>query len=814
MIHSHAPGTRAPAPPRSGAGMKRLLWLLLALAGTLAGAAPAAAQTLSGEFHLIWRVAASAQEPVQVSYHLTDDAGRTHELELEPESLQDVGGPMALNRRRVTARVVALSAGAGQGESRLRVVSLVPAEPVAAEDAPLGAVQNGPKAYATVLCRFADSTAVQPHPASHYEALLTGTSTSSLDHYWREVSDGRVNLGGGKVAGWYNLPRTRAQYFPNGLAASPNWSMMVSDCTAAADADVDFRLYVGVNMQFNTHMPASWGGSAYVAADGVNRVLPMTWMAPWAGHAVYAHEMGHSFGLPHSSGPYAETYDSEWDVMSDSYVHWDASRSDWIGQHTVIYHKDILGWVPAAQRYVPAAGSRQSLQLNRSELPGTAAGYQMVRIPLPAGEFYTVEVRKKVGYDGWLPGEGVIIHRVNPTRPDRAARVVDQDNDGDPNDAGAIWLPGETFRDVANSILVSVDSASGIGFGVTVSVAAPVTLPPDSIRRVAVVQRPYADTLRAEGGVGTFTWSVTAGALPPGLSMDGAGVLSGTATAEGTFRFTARAASGSVSASREFRLQALHPVAITSDSVRTRGKVGVAYADTLRASGATGTYTWTVAAGSVPPGIALDANSGILSGTPTADGVHRFTVAATSGTLADSLRVVARFTRPLAVPADSVRRAGTMGAAYADTLHAEGGEVPPVWRVLAGQLPPGVALDSLTGALSGVPRAAGQFRFTAGVRSADESAEKPFVVAVAKPQLQPAAVVDQLLGGTGLSADQARFLDLLGNGNGRVDVGDVRAWLTENQQINLSENPVLLQIMTAEPAQPDPAQPSPSRGEP
>jgi hypothetical protein len=48
---------------------------------------------------------------------------------------------------------------------------------------------------------------------------------------------------------------------------------------------------------------------------------------------------------------------------------------------------------------------------------------------------------------------------------------------------------------------------------------------------------------------------------------------------------------------------------------------------------------------------------------------------------------------------------------------------------------------------------------------------------VARPQLAEAAVVDQLFGTATLTSDQARFLDLQGNANGRVDVGDVRAWM-------------------------------------
>jgi M6 family metalloprotease-like protein len=799
-----------PPPPAVLAPRRPLGILLLALAAALAWAAPVAAQgTVSGVFHLVWRVSRDPAVPVQVTDHLADDQGRTHELELDPESLRPVGGAMALNRRRVVVTAAQLSVAGEGGGSRLRVLSLRPA---AAGAALVDAVQSGSRPYATVLCRFADSLSVMPHPAAFYQELLVGKEQDGLDHYWREVSDGRIDLGGSVVAGWLDLPKTRAQYFPNGLGGNPDWFAMVADCTHAADATVDFRQYAGINMQFNLDMPASWGGSAFVTADGVNRVMPMTWMAPWAGHAVYAHEMGHSFGLPHSSGPYASTYDSKWDVMSNSYVR--VVGDEFIGQHTMIYHKNILGWIPAAQRYLATSGTRQTLVLNRSEQPGTTANYQMAQIPIPYGQFYTVEVRRRVGYDEGLPGEGVVIHRVDTTRPDRAAQVVDPDDNGNPNDAGAIWLPGERFIDPENDVAISVDSVAGTGFRVTVSLAYPITLLSDSLRRTAVMESEYADSLRAEGGVGSYTWSVTAGALPPGLALNAAsGVLSGAPSQAGTWRFTARAASGTLSASREFRVDVLRPVRITTDPVRPAVRLGAAYLDSLRATGGSGSYAWSVAAGAVPPGLVLDGATGVLSGTATQEGTYRFTVVATSAPLSAALELVLRVAGPLAVESDSLRPAGVMGTAYLDSLRSRGGLAATVWRVAAGALPAGVALDSLSGALSGVPAEAGQFRVSVRARSAEESVDGVVRIAVTKPQLQPGPVVDQLLAGAGLSADQARFLDLLGNRNGLVDVGDVRAWLMENQQMNLSEYPVLQQI-AGERAESAPAQPTTPGGRP
>jgi hypothetical protein len=49
---------------------------------------------------------------------------------------------------------------------------------------------------------------------------------------------------------------------------------------------------------------------------------------------------------------------------------------------------------------------------------------------------------------------------------------------------------------------------------------------------------PYLDTVEVRGGTGNFTVSITSGALPPGLSINNQGVISGTPGDTGTFTFT------------------------------------------------------------------------------------------------------------------------------------------------------------------------------------------------------------------------------------------------------------------------------------
>ena len=120
-----------------------------------------------------------------------------------------------------------------------------------------------------------------------------------------------------------------------------------------------------------------------------------------------------------------------------------------------------------------------------------------------------------------------------------------------------------------------------------------------------------------------------------------------------------------------------------------------------------------------------------------------------------------------------------MGAAFADTLRASGGNDVFDWRVVGGALPAGLSLEP-NGVLTGIPTASGTFRFTAIATSDALSAQREFELSVAKPTVAASAVLDQVLaGGSALTADERSFLDLLGNRNGRVDIGDVRAWLVD-----------------------------------
>ena len=117
---------------------------------------------------------------------------------------------------------------------------------------------------------------------------------------------------------------------------------------------------------------------------------------------------------------------------------------------------------------------------------------------------------------------------------------------------------------------------------------------------------PYSATLSAAGGLPPFSWSVTSGNLPAGLSLSAAGVLGGTPTVLGTFDFTARAVdSGGGSASRAFSITVIPgALQITTPSL-PGGIQGFAYRQQFEAAGGPTPYAWTITAGALPPGFTL-----------------------------------------------------------------------------------------------------------------------------------------------------------------------------------------------------------------
>jgi hypothetical protein len=155
------------------------------------------------------------------------------------------------------------------------------------------------------------------------------------------------------------------------------------------------------------------------------------------------------------------------------------------------------------------------------------------------------------------------------------------------------------------------------------------------------VGQTYAGGLSLLNGTGPFTFVVTSGSLPPGLTMTpSTGTFSGAPTTAGTYTFTVQVTDADgQTASQQFTI-VVQPFAVATTSL-PNGTVNQGYFAPIQLSNGAAPFVFTISAGSLPPGLTVSAlypngapgatsgTAGAISGVPTAPGSYSFTVQAT-----------------------------------------------------------------------------------------------------------------------------------------------------------------------------------------
>ncbi|MDX8534107.1 putative Ig domain-containing protein [Mesorhizobium sp. VK25A] len=289
-------------------------------------------------------------------------------------------------------------------------------------------------------------------------------------------------------------------------------------------------------------------------------------------------------------------------------------------------------------------------------------------------------------------------------------------------DAASGILSGTTTQTGSFTFSVHAsDSSTGTGapFARTqnyvLQVGAPtITLAPTTLTN-ATAASAYSATITATGGVAPYSFLVSAGALPNGLLLDSAGVLSGTPTQSGNFSFTVQATDthGQIG-TQAYSFTIGTPSLTLSPAAIPSGTAGTVYSQPVTASGGNAPYTFAVTAGTLPAGLSFS-STGTLSGTPTVAGSFSFTVTAsdsTSGTPGTgSVAYTLAINAPTITLAPATLPAGQYGVAYNQTITAGGGNTPYSFALTSGSLPAGMTLSS-TGTLSGSPTVVGSFPIT------------------------------------------------------------------------------------------------------
>ncbi|OQP77188.1 hemagglutinin [Xanthomonas phaseoli pv. syngonii LMG 9055] len=278
-----------------------------------------------------------------------------------------------------------------------------------------------------------------------------------------------------------------------------------------------------------------------------------------------------------------------------------------------------------------------------------------------------------------------------------------------------------------NFSVTATDSTSGTpsqgARGYTLNIAAPtIALAPSTVP-TATRGSAYSQTLTASGGTAAYTYAITSGALPAGITLASNGTLSGTATLEGTFNFTVRATdANSFTGTQAYSLTVAGPNLVLPASTLPAGTAGQAYAAAVApATGGTAPYSYAVTAGALPGGVVLDAATGGLSGTPTVSGTFTFTLTVTDSTPSPAAQASRSYALTVnaatLVLGQPTLPAAVRGTAYSQVLTASGGIAPYRYSIASGTLPAGLTLAS-DGTLSGTPTVQGTSSFTIAVADA------------------------------------------------------------------------------------------------
>jgi hypothetical protein len=177
-------------------------------------------------------------------------------------------------------------------------------------------------------------------------------------------------------------------------------------------------------------------------------------------------------------------------------------------------------------------------------------------------------------------------------------------------------------------------------------------------------------------------------------------------------------------------------VTITTTSLRA-GTVGGSYSETLKATGGRKPYTWSIAEGSLPRGLDLAPQTGVISGKPTAIGEYNFTVKVTDADGRVAMKELSIMVyNPITITTTGLKPWTKDVGGYSETLQASGGDGSYTWSIVSGNLPNGLSLsfNQITWQITGTPTLAGDYTFTLRVTDGTGAyQEKEYTIRINAP---------------------------------------------------------------------------------
>ena len=260
----------------------------------------------------------------------------------------------------------------------------------------------------------------------------------------------------------------------------------------------------------------------------------------------------------------------------------------------------------------------------------------------------------------------------------------------------------------------------------------------------------YNQTVQTTGGLAPLTFTISTGALPAGLGINAStGAITGSPTGpNGTVSFTVKVTDSSNPAQSATQALSILINLPTAPSISTTtlpaGTEFVAYSQGVTVTGGHGTLTYSITAGSLPAGLSLDTNTGVISGPlPSGpNGTASFTLKVTDSSnppqsATQALSILINLPTAPSITTTSLPN-GSIGSVYNQTVAETGGHGPFTWSILSGALPANLGINPATGAITGTPTANVNASFTVQVIDSSnppQSAQKALTITIAAAPL-------------------------------------------------------------------------------
>jgi hypothetical protein len=244
----------------------------------------------------------------------------------------------------------------------------------------------------------------------------------------------------------------------------------------------------------------------------------------------------------------------------------------------------------------------------------------------------------------------------------------------------------------------------------------------------ATVSQLYSQAIVPTGGTGAVTLAVTAGALPADLTLNPtSGTITGSPRTAGAYAFTITATDALGSTVSQTYSMLVNPPSWTLKHAGYNQAISEARNATFKLA----------PLNVLPTGVKLSA-AGVLTGTPTKAGTFTFTVAVTdvaTGLVSNQAYTIT-INPALVIATKHLANSTANVSGYSGTIAVTGGTGAVTFKVATGKLPPGLAIDPLTGAITGTPTTAGRYIFSIlATDSVGTTTKLSYTVTIAKPPI-------------------------------------------------------------------------------